>query len=146
MYISSRNALPKIMWKLAGLCVTFSAVILAGCGGGENVASVNGKVTAEGKAVTAGTLIFAPVPEGKSNPGKPAVVEVKSDGTFSSKAVVVGKSTIVYNSPSPAYPEGYTPKPSEPAPVSPFSGLIPETKEVEVKSDTTLEIKLVRKK
>lgn len=112
--------------------------LLSGCG--AKTGTVSGKVTAEGKSVTGGTLVFSP---DAANPGPPATVQVGADGNFSSTAVVIGKNTVIYNAPPAQYPPGYTPKPSEPAPESPYVGLVPETKTVEVKGNTPLEIKLV---
>lgn len=119
----------------SSLALTF---LLSGCG--ARTGKVSGKVTAEGKPVTGGTLVFSP---DAANPGRPATVTVGADGSFSSNSVVIGKDTVIYNAPPAQYPPGYTPQPSEPAPESPFVGLVPETKVIEVKRDTPLEIKLV---
>lgn len=125
--------------KAAGLCLVFStAALLAGCG--PSVGRVSGKVTADGKPVTGGTIIFSP---GEGNRGAAATVNIKEDGTYTTDAALVGKINLLYNAPSPAYPKGYVPKPSEPAPESPYTGLVPKVKEVEIKSGSnTIDIVL----
>jgi hypothetical protein len=119
---------------LLALCL---AVLVVGCGGKKGM-TITGKVTAGGKDVTAGTLIFAPIPSGQDqNPGAPSSTEVGSDGTYTAKAVVPGKVRVTYTPPGDKFPEGYTPKSSEPAPKSPFNGLAPKQPEIEVKAGNT---------
>jgi len=107
--------------------------------------TITGKVTTGGKDVTGGSLIFAPIPKGSDqNPGAPSTANVGKDGTYTAKNVVPGKVRVTYSSPGDVFPEGYTPKPSEPAPRSPFNGLVPKQPEIELKSgDTKVDIELV---
>jgi hypothetical protein len=122
-----------------------SAAAISGC---KTKAEITGRVvTPEGQPVTAGTLVFSPVPKGDddTNPGAPVPVQIQPDGSFKANVAVVGTMRVVYTPPGPDYPEGYTPAPSEPAPVSPFAGLSPMQNEVEVtKGENTLDIGMVR--
>jgi len=133
----------KAVWRAVVLGLALSTGLVAGCGG--KGAKVTGKVTtADGKPVTGGSLTFAPIPSGNDRtPGKPASADVQSDGSFTVDEVVVGKCKVTYTAPSPQYPPNYTPKASEPAPVSPFTGMVPVQSEVDVPAGgATLEIKI----
>jgi hypothetical protein len=134
----------RTAWRMAAFSLALVAATAVGCSG-NNLSSVKGKVMAFGKPVTAGTLIFAPVRQ-DSNPGASASVLLKSDGTFESGSVVPpGTCKVTYVAPAPAYPEGHVPKPSEPAPLSPFSGLVAKVKDVAIKpGHNTIDLELVR--
>jgi hypothetical protein len=125
--------------------LAFALAASAGCSGGGKVAKVAGKVTASGKPVTGGTITFSPIAEGVTEPGRPASVEVQSDGSFeTTNGAVIGKCQVTYVAPTVPLPEGYVARPSVQPPVSPFMGLFPKDKEVEVKSgDNTINIELV---
>jgi hypothetical protein len=113
---------------LAGL-----VAVLSGCGGSEfATAPVTGSVTtADGKAVSGGSLTFAPVASG-NKAGKPASATVEQDGSFKATGVVVGKHRVTYTAPVGEIPKDL--KPGQKLPGSPFDGLVPKTSEVEVKS------------
>lgn len=99
-------------------------------------------MTFNGKPVTAGTLVLSPDTKEKE-PGAPASIPIQADGTFSSRNVPVGLCKVIYMAPSPAFPEGYVPKPSEPAPVSPYAALAAKTSETTINSGSnTLDIEL----
>src|SRR5579872_4948167 len=66
------------------LCLPF--LVLAGCSGSG--ATISGKVTANGKEVTEGTIIISPVSSpGDTSPGKPALTPVQSDGSYALELV-----------------------------------------------------------
>lgn len=120
----------SIMARSAAFCVLIAAV-LAGCGG-ETLSPVTGKVTFNGEPVRGGTIIFGPS-EGTKG-GTPASAEVKEDGTYELKAgatvgAVAGKNKVMYT-PPPGKPSTDPKKEGEP---SPYAGLVPVQKEVEVK-------------
>ena len=52
---------------------------------------------------------------------------------------------ITFVSPGPEFPAGYTPKPSEPAPESPYSKMKVKDEEVVIKSGTLLNVELIKK-
>jgi len=135
--------LRRNVFRILGICLAFTAVVFAGCG--TPTAKLSGKVTGEGVAVTAGTLVFTPT-EANSG-GTPVTISIKSDGTYETTTAPLGKVAVSYLAPPAAYPAGYEPKPSEPAPESPFAGLIVEKKDFEVKAgNNTLDIPLIRLK
>lgn len=114
-----------------------------GCGrsGAEfNVAPVRGKVLYNGQPVTSGVVRFRPTEVAGAREGvtgKPASGEVKSDGTFvlstykDGDGAVIGKHEVSYL-PVVKGAETYEDKP-EP---SPYAGLVPKEKVVEVKKGT----------
>ena len=119
----------------------------AGCGyNSGDKGSVNGKVVANGQPVTAGQLTFAPA---SGTAGAPAIGSIESDGTFTlttdkpGDGAAIGKHTVTYAAPPPEDPnwDGYgTPPPMK---KSPFDGMVPKEKEVEVKAgsnDITVEL------
>lgn len=125
------------MFRVTLGCIALSLVFLTGC---SKKASVTGKVTFGGTAVKGGSLVFAPVGGG----APPATVAIASDGGFNASGVQPGKNKVIYNAPPAEFPAGYTPKPSEPAPMSPYTGMVVKTPEVEVGSGSTpMEIELV---
>ena len=143
---STRTITRRANVSSAGLLLALAAAftLLAGCGGGGPVGKVSGKVTADGKPVSGGTLVFSPLAESRDAAGPPTSVQVKEDGSYETSAANIGKNTVSYNPPSVKLPDGYVAKPSEPTPQSPFVGLVPEQKMIEVKAgDNTFEIKLI---
>jgi hypothetical protein len=119
------------------LCVAaLLATAIAGCGG-NGKASVTGTVVADGKPVTEGTLIFAPV-EGTT--ASPATGPIRPDGTFvlgtaaAADGAAIGRHQVLYNAPPPVGPQwdGYGTPPERK--FSPFQGFSPKVKEVEVKA------------
>jgi hypothetical protein len=140
------NKYRSSLWATALLLLVGT---VTGCGSGGK-ARVSGKVTVNGKPVTAGLISFTPVASGQKEPGKPAAGEVQQDGSFTlgteSKAdgAVPGKHTVRYTPPTMSYPEGKTPRPGEAPPRSGFEGLMPKSQDVEVKlGANTVEIELV---
>lgn len=114
-----------------------SVAYFVGCGG-PSKAKVKGKVTYNGKPVDGGMISFNP-PEGEV----PISVKIGSDGTYEAEAVV-GKNNVSYVAPQvEAGPEVTGPE-NAPKP-SPFEGLQPKTKEVEVKAgDQEINIELAK--
>jgi hypothetical protein len=124
------------------LFLVFGALVLAGCSGG-GAAKVSGKVTYKGNPVTGGSVSFNPVAKGNSYPGKPAAANVQPDGTYSVEEVVPGSEQILYSPPLPEIPAGGL-KEGQAAPQSPFAGLEPSQKQVEVKPGTNaIDIELI---
>lgn len=125
------------------LSCTLGLLTLTGCGSNGG-AKVTGKVTFQGQPVTGGTLVFAPVAQGEKNPGAPGTATISKDGSFTAATRVrEGKCTVSYNAPMAEFPPGYTPRPSEPAPQSPFTNLMVKDKEIELKGGTPVNIELV---
>lgn len=123
---------------------------LAGCtpvGDAYKVAPVRGTVTANGEPVKGGSILFRPTTNvaGESGvSGKPASGMVGDDGTFvlstygDNDGAVVGKHAVAYT-PFSKGAETYDDKP-EP---SPYLGMVPKEKEVEIKpgqNDITVEL------
>lgn len=86
--------------------------VLAGCGGSEfDVAKASGEVVADGQPMMMGTVMFTPVGDSGLT-GKPAVGQVKPDGTFvlstyaSGDGAVVGKHRVSYSPPEGLDEEG----------------------------------------
>ena len=82
-------------------------ILVSGCG--PQIAEVRGKVTFEGKPVTAGIVTFAPkVPEGQFLAGRPASAMPDEKGEFrlttNSKGdgALVGIHNVTYQAPGPA--------------------------------------------
>lgn len=134
---------------LVSVCV-LALAMLAGCGpkGAEyTVAPVKGKVVCRGQPVKGGHITFRPIQAigGKAGvTGKPASAEVKEDGTFvlstygKEDGAVVGKHAITYL-PAVAGAQSYEEKPKP----SPYAGMVPKPKEVEVKpgqNEVTIEL------
>ncbi|NLF72329.1 MAG: hypothetical protein GX575_25115 [Candidatus Anammoximicrobium sp.] len=146
---TNRQAFSFFSLVSVGLLVT-----LLGCGGGgAPTGKVSGKVTADGKPVTSGSLTFAPA---DGTVGKPAIAAVKADGSYtlstyaSGDGAVVGRHKVLYSpgSSESGQQEVQIPEPgkhdeAKPAEV-PFSGLVPKEAEVEVKAGTNeINIELV---
>lgn len=131
------------------LMVAIGLVSATGCGGGGRTAKVSGKVMADGKAVTGGSISIAPVasgPEDKSVGGGTSAA-IGSDGSFTTNTPIsAGKAKVTFIDPGGQYPPGYTPKPSEPPPPSPYQGMVVKDPEVEIKPGTPLTIELVKKR
>jgi len=80
------------------LTLAFSGAFLlfmCGCGGAPT-ASIEGKVSANGKPVTEGILVFSPKTEGASS----AIIEVGSDGSYSG-TTAIGENQVTYTAPGP---------------------------------------------
>lgn len=127
-----------------------AAVLLAmfcGCpASGPPVAPVKGKVVYEGKAVEGGMINFRPVAVAgaeKGLLGKPAQGQVQPDGTFvlttnkPSDGAVIGKHEVTF---VPAFTGGEEYDPNKvdyekaKSATSPYMGLVPKEKQVEVKA------------
>lgn len=128
---------------LGTLLVLPSVLAFVGCEDAGR-ASVSGKVTADGKPVTGGSLSFAPV----GGNAEPAAAMVGSDGTYDlsdSHGASVGKNTLYYSAPQRAFAEGYSPKPGDMPPASPYDGMKPSVAEVDVKGGSnTIDVELVK--
>ncbi len=119
------------------------AVGLCGCSGGS--ATVSGKVTAEGKEVTAGTIVLSPVAGAdKPLPGKPGMADVRPDGSYS-LALEAGASGLANQ-----FSVRFTPPPVQSTAatandvVIPFLGMAPKPAEVEIKpGKNVIDIELV---
>ena len=135
-----------VLCRMTSICLLLTLLPVLGCGGGSE-AEVSGQVTYDGKAVTGGSLTFAPVAEaGNTNPGAPASASVEEDGSYSVSAVVPGTNAVSYFPPAMGYPEGHEPEPGEPLPTSGFEGLVPREEKVDVTAGShTIDIELVRK-
>lgn len=130
-------------------------ILLVGCGS-EQTAPVTGTVTWDGKPVTAGELQFAP--QGSDSPGKPGSATIQSDGTFTvstygnGDGAWVGTHSVSYVVPPPR-PENESTSQSSGEPSnegrriqSPYEGLVPEQKTVDVPGGgLTLDVKLVKR-
>lgn len=134
--------------KLPGIFAVLSVCgLVLGCGGNHATAPVSGKVTAEGTAVTGGTITFVPIGDGKTPPGKPASGAIQSDGSFKlttyepNDGAVVGKHQVSFSPPpveSKAGPDGHAAEVK-----GPYDGFVAKVQEVEVKSgnnDLTIEV------
>ena len=118
----SLRCLPGFLLMAVGLC---------GCSSGSAV--VSGKVTAEGKPVTAGTLILSPRMDDNAFPGRPGVTEVSSDGSYT-LTIEPGSNGLAER-----FSVRFTPAPAQgksrknPDAVVPFAGLIPRQAEIDIK-------------
>ncbi len=104
------------------------------------------------KAVTGGGIAFRPVsdkPGTKPILGRPASGEVQPDGTYvlgthaKSDGAVVGKHEIRFT--PPAVKVDHELQPDESPPPSPYDGLVPKTRQIEVKpGKNEINIELVK--
>jgi hypothetical protein len=121
---SLRSQVPVLFLLAVGLC---------GCSGAP--AAVKGKVTADGKGVTAGTIVLSPLAaEGNAFPGKPGLADIRPDGTYSVN-IEPGESGLakrfaVRFTPPPLQLTAATAKDA----VIPYAGLVPKQAEVEIKA------------
>lgn len=151
--------MPKSLAAVAFLVLPLLPVGCGGETGKKTVAKLTGSVTFAGQPVTGGLLYFTPKAKGSDpNPGKSATGELREDGSFVARTyaqadgAVVGTHTVSYEPPPPKPANEQSGSPSAghdaksgPAVASPFAGLVPKVKEVEVESGgTTLEIELVK--
>lgn len=121
-----------------------TALLLAGCGS-SGKGKVSGTVTAAGQPVTGGSVSFAPVAgSGAAAAGRVATGAVRSDGTFSlstdadNDGALIGLHEVVYTPPSVGGES------ADPAAKSPYHGLVPRERQVEVKTgENTFAIELV---
>ena len=128
--------------RLQTLLIALPLAYLLGCGGGESfpTAPTSGKVMLGGQPVKGGSIQFSPVAtaEGKS-PGKPGSAIVNEDGTFTlstygnDDGAVVGKHTVTYTPPSIDAAEEPADGGHAEQKKSPYEGLTPKQKEVDVK-------------
>jgi hypothetical protein len=67
-------------FRVSILAILFASI--TGCGGRE-LAEVRGTVSANGRPVTGGTLVFSPIATSEEQPpGKSATGDIQPDGTF----------------------------------------------------------------
>jgi hypothetical protein len=130
----------------AGIALA-AAVLLVGCGS-SGKGQVSGTVTLAGQPVTGGSVSFAPVIEPgfspAAAPGRVATGAVRSDGSFSlstdtdEDGALIGRHEVVYTPPSVGGES------ADPAAKSPYHGLVPRERLVEVKGGVnTFTIELV---
>ncbi len=130
------------------LGILFATITLVGCSGKKETAPVSGKVTFQGKEVKGGSITFSPIPTGDSKkPGKPASGIIQENGTFvlgtykKADGAIIGRHRVSFSAPQP---DGTGT--GDAIPPSPYSGLVPKEKEVEVTAgENTFTIELVRK-
>jgi hypothetical protein len=111
---------------------------LCGCSAGS--ATVSGKVTAEGKEVTGGSIILSPLGgEDNAFPGKPGVADIGRDGTYSLK-LEPGKGGLAQRFAVRFTPPNLPLMPEEEARVAvvPYLGFTPRQSEVEVNPGTNV--------
>lgn len=123
--------------------------LLVGCGSSNGKGKVTGKVTSAGQPVTGGSITFAPLAapaSGAEGGARPATGRVAEDGTFSlstdeeGDGALIGRHSVVYSPPSAA-----TETPDPRTPPSPYFGLAPKEREVEVKDGSNeFTVELVR--
>lgn len=133
-------------WSFGG---TLALSLLVGCGSSSGKGRVTGKVTAAGQPVTGGSITFAPLAAptaGAEGGARPATGRVAEDGTFTlstdedGDGALLGRHSVVYAPPSAA-----TETPDPRTPPSPYFGLVPKEREVEVKEGTNeVNVELVR--
>lgn len=92
--------------RIASMTSPLLVILICGCG--PRVAEVRGKVTFDGKSVTAGLVTFAPKGvEGKFEAGKPATAVVDQNGEFKlstfqeGDGALVGVHNVSYQAPGP---------------------------------------------
>ena len=115
-----------MLCRFSACLVLLPAALLCGCSNPRGV--VTGKVSAEGKEVSAGGLVFSPrASEGNATPGPPSMVDLNKDGTYS--------LSVELGSGGPQrFAVRFTPRPSMgKGDVVPHTGLAPQPSEVEVK-------------
>jgi hypothetical protein len=143
-------------WAALGVVGLVAICTAAGCGGKGATQPVTGKVTFNGKPVTGGSLTFSAIAgEGVKESNPSATAEIQSDGSFTlttrkeGDGAVVGRYRVSYSSPAP---EGSDEEPgdgptdySKLPPPSPYDGLEPKTKEIEItKGSNEITIELVK--
>jgi len=133
---------------MRSFCLVAAVTLLAGCGHAEfDVAPVKGKVLHDGKAVEGGSVTLRPVEVATTKAelkGKPASAQVNPDGTFvlsthgTNDGAVIGKHSVSFF-PVVEAAKSYQDKPA----TSPYAGLVPKDKQVEIKpgqNDLTIEL------
>jgi hypothetical protein len=106
---------PMVVFWRAKLLLISVSLCLAGCSGGGDTTSVEGKVTYNGQPVTTGLINFMP-----KNGGRPLGGGINADGTYSFD-LPPGEYQVRIDAPAPL-PEGY--KEGDPMPNLP--PLVPE--------------------
>ncbi|UUO07371.1 hypothetical protein M4951_03450 [Blastopirellula sp. J2-11] len=141
-----------------GVLVTASGLLLTGCSSQPPLAPVQGVVTYEGKPVSLGRLMFAPISEtDPAHPGKPAYSKVATDGTYSLKTykaddgALVGPHLVEFEpggEPAGEYRDGkeYAPTAETIQEWRQLRGLVPQSKNVIVVAGKTniIDIELVK--
>lgn len=148
MNITCKSQTRRLASRLTLICIVLAAATLLGCS--ANSASVHGKVTFKGQPVTGGTLTFLPLADDNKEPGKSAVGIIQPDGTFivgtyrSADGTVHGRHQVLYSPPVIELPPGKTLKVGQAMPRSPYDGLVPLQKQVEIKpGSNSLDIELI---
>lgn len=152
MRISLMRSVPWLNC-LPGLVVcALLAGTLGGCSSSEyKTAPARGKVTRDGQPVKGGSVMFRPTSTDSAKGGavgKSAAATVTDDGSFvlttyaSGDGAVVGKHQVSYSPPEMPF-DSEKAKPGDAPPPSPYAGLVPKAKEVEIKAgqnDITIEL------
>lgn len=128
---------PRWSRSLHAAIVLAAALLFVGCGTSDK-GKVSGTVSAAGQPVTGGSVSFAP------SSGRVATGAVRSDGSFSlstdtnDDGALIGRHEVVYTPPSVGGES------ADPAARSPYHGLVPRERHVEVKAgDNKFAIELV---
>lgn len=79
---------------IAWLSIGASVALLTGCGGGPEVAPVEGVITLRGKPIGPGEILFVP-DAAQSTQGKAAVGHFKSDGVYTLTTFQSGDGALV---------------------------------------------------
>jgi hypothetical protein len=139
---SETNSSRRLLCRAALLCLVIP-VGLVGCGG-VKLAPVSGKVTCNGEAVKGGQLVFGPLNAPGEEPGRPEAATVQEDGAYTLKAgAKVGRHSVSYTSPPAIMTEEQRADRTYNAPPSPYTGLVPKPREVEVKpGENTINLEL----
>lgn len=92
--------------RMNRILAPIALILLVGCG--PNIADVRGKITFDGKPVTAGIVTFAPkVPENQFDAGKPATAMPDENGEFrlstfrKGDGALIGTHNVTYQAPGP---------------------------------------------
>jgi hypothetical protein len=139
------------------VCLAAIAFVVAGCSGDQQpTAPVSGKVTFNGEAVTSGIISFSPIAS-ETEGAKSAAGVVQSDGSYTlttyadNDGAVIGKHRVLYSAAGGALTEEDTAaadasedEHEEETEESPYIGLIPKVREVDVAAgDNQIDIELV---
>ncbi|WP_439623902.1 hypothetical protein [Gemmata sp.] len=118
-----------------GILAVATCSLLASCsGGGPQTATVTGKVTYNGRPVTAGSLTFLPKTQATGRPASGVISEAGEyfTGTFNERdGVLIGVAAVSY-APPPIDNKGEKIVYGAPPPQGPYDGLVVKVREVEI--------------
>ncbi|QDT36843.1 hypothetical protein [Stratiformator vulcanicus] len=106
--------------RFSSIAVATFSLLLVGCGESYQMGTtpVSGKVTCNGEPVTSGSIVFRPHAKPGENaayPGKPAIGQIQSDGSYTvstyteGDGAIIGKHTVRLQAPEPDVAEGEEP-------------------------------------